>query len=268
MNPAAALLRRLLGTVIRDPAAALGADAAAAAEAVGRRDAQLAGWYQADAGLLYRDFSIGADDVVVDAGSEDGEAQAFCAARGARPIAADFALLKSGASLPLPDQSASRIYTIDLLQRMDDPARALAELTRIGRPGARYLLAVPDPVQERIQRQFAPPERLGAAATPDARIRGLPCGQKHLFERDVFAGLISGAGLTIDARHSSGFFWALYFALFWTCDVDRSAPSHPALVNWVRTWDAALAAPQGPRLQRLMDEFMPFRQVVIARKPD
>jgi SAM-dependent methyltransferase len=235
---------------------------------VGRRDARLAGWHQTDTGMLYRDFSIGSEDIVVDAGSDDGESRAFCAARGASPIGADLAALSSGESLRLPDQSASRVYTIDLLQRMDDPARALAELARIGRPGARYLLAVPDPVQERIQRQFAPPERLGASATPNATIRGLPCGQKHLFERDAFAALVAGAGLTIAARHGSGFFWALYFALFWTCDVDRSASDHPALVNWVQTWDAALSAPQGPRLQRLMDEFMPFRQVIIARKPD
>jgi hypothetical protein len=167
----------------------------------------------------------------------------------------------------LADASVSRVYSIDVLQQVADPGRTLAELVRVGRPGALYLLTVPDPVQSRFQRQFAPSGVFSPADPAAPTTRGVPCGQLRVIERDAFSDMAAAAGLEIERREGFGFFWAMYFALFWACDVDMSSPGHPALVNWVRTWDIALDAPQGPRLQRIMDDFMPRSQLILARKP-
>jgi hypothetical protein len=35
---------------------------------------------------------------------------------------------------------------------------------------------------------------------------------------------------------------------------------------WNKTWDALLAAPEGARVKRALDKFMPKAQVLVARK--
>ena len=227
---------------------------AAVAQRVGRRDAQLAGWDQDEARLLYPGFSVGPEDLVLDAGSDLPDPATFCRHHGARVIP------------EAADGAASRVYCLDRLQRAEDPAAALAALVRIGRPGARFLLSVPDPVQEKLVRELAPAGLFGPAP-PDAIIRGVAAGNRHSFARDGFARLVADAGLVAETQRGDGFYWAMYYILFWSSDADLAAPAHPALENWTRTWDAVLDAPQGPRLKRLMDEFMPRSQIILARKP-
>jgi hypothetical protein len=266
--PAPALLRALIAGLGRRgvPVAQPAADPAVEAHRLGRRDARLGGWYREDSGTLFPGFRIGTEDTVFEGGSDDPAAAAFCIRQGARLLAFDPAAIRTGAAVPLADATASRLYSIDVLQRVPDPAAHLAELVRIGRQGALYLLSVPDPVQEKLQRQFAPPEFFGPPDSAQPIIRGLPAGTRHLIERETFGVMVRDAGLSIEHRQGFGFFWAMYFALFWNCGVDLSAPTHPALLNWVRTWKAVLDAPQGPRLKRLMDDFMPRSQLILARK--
>ena len=149
MSTAPSILRALMARVFgretlptpeeAEPAPALH-DSAAAAQRVGMRDARLGGWYQDEARLLYPGFPVGPEDLVFDGGSDLPDPDAFCRRHGAR-VTAEAA-----------DGTASRLYCLDRLQRAEDPAEALAALARIGRPGARFLLSVPDPVQEKLVR--------------------------------------------------------------------------------------------------------------------
>jgi hypothetical protein len=204
---------------------------------LGRSDDELGGWYQDAGGLLVAGFPIARADKVYAEG--DLEVADFCRRHAGRLI--------DGAIEAVPSGSVSRICSIDALQHAADPAGKLGQLVRIGRPGALCLLAVPDPVLDKLLRQVAP--------APDRR---------PALERDAFAALVTAAGLIIEDRQFHGFFRAMHCALRQVCDGD---PAHPALAHWVATWESALAAPQGLRLKRLMDEFMPQRQLILARKP-
>src|SRR5690606_39105132 len=58
--------------------------------------------------------------------------------------------------LPLDSGFASRIIAMEVLEHVADPQIILAELARVGRPGALYLISVPDGAAEKMQIPFAP----------------------------------------------------------------------------------------------------------------
>ena len=133
----------------------------------------------------------------------------------------------------------------------------MAELVRIGRPGALYLLSVPDVTGERLQQVLAPPSYF---ARPN---------HLRIFERDGFAALVERAGLVVERRAYHGFYWAMWWLLFWECDIPLgTAPHHPVLESWARTWGLVLGLPNGLKIKDLFDRFMPRNQSIVARKPD
>ena len=242
---------------------------------VGFRDSVLSGWFGQN-GELFHGFSIAAEDVVLDAGCGDGGYANFCARQGAHVIFADLdpamidaaarRLSGSGARvltplvtdcmpLPLADEIATRVIATEMLEHVKDPARVLGELVRVGRRGALYLLSVPDPVAEELQMTLFP-ERFAAET-----------GHLRIFQRAEFAELVTQAGLTIEAGHQVGFFWSLWFLLFWNSGVDIAKPRDPALDNWVQTWESLLDTPDGLRVKKALDSIMPKSQLIIARKP-
>ena len=244
---------------------------------LGLHDVMLGGWYNEEAGELAPGFAVSSEDVVIDVGCGDGGALNFCAKQGPHVILADIDAARverarswietsaarrvethvtDGNPLPLADASATRVICMEVLEHVDDPAAFLAELVRVGRPGAMYLLTVPDVVQENLQKHLAP--SLYFEKPNHVRI----------FERAAFDALVRDAGLTIERRSYYGFFWAMWWLLFWTCDVSfEGAVRHPVLDNWARTWSAVLESKDGLRIKHLMDRFMPKNQVIIARKP-
>lgn len=243
---------------------------------VGLHDAVLSGWFQNDSSELFRGLPIGSDDVVVDVGCGDGGSILFCARKGARAIAIDLdpdTLAKTKAkldeihpsrhethvadasALPLPDAFATRIICTEVLEHVDDPQKVLNELFRIGRPGALYLLSVPDALQENMQKHVAPPLYFQKP------------NHIRIVEREQFSQWVEEAGLVVEQQTSYGFFWSIWWALFWACDVDLEHPSHPALDHWTAAWRAILNSPKGHALKDNLDQFMPKSQVIVARKP-
>jgi SAM-dependent methyltransferase len=244
---------------------------------LGLHDAQLSGWYNHETNELMTDFHISPDDIVIDVGCGDGGALRFCAEKGAYVILADLDAerVSQAASwiaekaegrvekhitdanpLPLADESVTRVICMEMLEHVDDPAVVMAELVRIGRPGARYLITVPDTVQEKMQQHLAP----ASYFEKPNHIR--------IFERADFEKLVRGAGLTIERRSYYGFYWAMWWLLFWECNIDFAGmPRHPVLDNWARTWAAVLATEGGIKVKHLFDRFMPKNQVIIASKP-
>lgn len=246
------------------------------ATGVGLHDAVLSGWFQNATDEVFRGIPIGPDDTVVDVGCGDGGASLFCARRGAHVTVVDidpqvitvigeklaaiiphaYATHVSDANpLPLADAVASRVLCTEVLEHVDDPDQLLAELVRIGKPGARYLLSVPDALQENLQKHVAPPSYFQKP------------NHVRIIEREQFARMVTRAGLVIEEHTQYGFFWSIWWALFWACKVDLDKPDHPALNHWTEAWRAILALPQGTQLKQQLDQFMPKSQIIVARKP-
>jgi hypothetical protein len=122
-------------------------------------------------------------------------------------------------------------------------------------------------VQETLQRRLAPAAFFVKPKPGEGNIRGLSSGHLRTIGREAFEQLAEEAGLVVERHHYVSFYWALWFTFFWACDVDFSAPDHPLLASWARTWKFILDAPDGMRVKGPLDAFMPKSQIIIARKP-
>lgn len=246
------------------------------AAGLGLHDAVLSGWFQNATNEVFRGIHIGPEDTVVDVGCGDGGNSLFCARRGAHVTAVDIdpqvisaievrlaeaapevhATHVSDANpLPLGNEVATRVICTEVLEHVDDPDQVLAELFRIGKPGALYLLTVPDALQENMQKHVAPASYFQKP------------NHVRIVKREEFAQMVERAGLIIEEHTQYGFFWSIWWALFWACKVDLANPSHPALDHWTEAWRAVLALPDGHKLKQQLDQFMPKSQVIVARKP-
>lgn len=239
-------------------------------------DACLSGWFDVEGGELLKGFPIRAQDRVLDIGCGDGQFSHFCAKMGAELIFADIdadrvarvaALLEGSAAramhplvtdgnpLPLPDAHLDKVIAMEVLEHVDVPASFMRELVRVGKPGAQYLLSVPDARSESVQQILAPAAHFQKP------------NHINIFGREEFEQLVSDAGLIVEKRTYYGFYWAVWWAFFWVCRKDLSNPDHPLLNNWAKTWASLMDIPEGARVKRALDEVMPKSQAIIARKP-
>ncbi|MFZ1833784.1 MAG: methyltransferase domain-containing protein, partial [Pseudomonadales bacterium] len=168
-------LRRLLFS-LRESALLRGANLRADPRASGLSDMVRSGWCNAAAGELFGGFAVGVDDTVLDVGCGDGLAVTFCAQQGAhvdfcdidpdkiralgrhldeRGLTRHAGHVVRGDRLPFADASMSRVIATEVLEHVDDPRALLMELVRVGKPGAKYLISVPDAACETFQMPFA-----------------------------------------------------------------------------------------------------------------
>lgn len=250
-------------------------------------DAVQSGWYLGDSNELFKGFAISAEDSVLDVGCGAGGATLFCANRGAQVTFTDVVpekieslrtrvaqtvarkaegFVSDSIPLPVAANSMSRVISMEVLEHVEDPAAFLRELVRVGQPGALYLLAVPDPVGENMQKGFAP-----------AYYFERP-NHIHVFEREEFARLVSAAGLEIVRRDAFGFFWTFWMFLYWTLakttgdemvgtSHDVVQPPYPPLLNdWAKLWHQIIKMPEAAPMKQALDQLLPKSQVIIARK--
>jgi SAM-dependent methyltransferase len=243
---------------------------------LGLYDDVLSGWYNKETGELMTGFPVTPDDVVVDAGCGDGGVSNFCANRGAHVILCDVdagkiqkaldrlsktparkleAHVTDANPLPLADGTATRVICTEVLEHVDDPAAFMAELLRIGRPGALYLITVPGTQQEKLHKRLAPPSYFEKP------------NHIRIFEPEAIEALIEGAGLTIEHRTSHGFFWSLWWLMFWQTGIPLGETGHPSLEAWAQTWTEILNGKDGLRIKQALDSVLPKAQVFVARKP-
>jgi SAM-dependent methyltransferase len=237
------------------------------------------GWFNHEKRELLTGFAIGPQDTVVDVGCGDGMSSHFAAVYcGAEVYAVDIdpaaieavhgrmkdqitprpfhTLISDSDPLPLPDGLATRVLCQEVMEHVEHPQRFIRELVRIGGAGARYLLTVPDPASEALQRELA----------PEAYWR--KPNHLRVFGRDEFDRLVRDAGLEIEQRTHYSFFWSMWWTLFWSGKGDFAfgSPGTPVLEHWNKTWVALLQSPNGARIKKALDDFMPKSQIIIARK--
>jgi 2-polyprenyl-3-methyl-5-hydroxy-6-metoxy-1,4-benzoquinol methylase len=246
------------------------------------------GWHNMQTGELLPGFPIGRSDIVVDVGCGDGGASLFAVRQGAEVVAIDIdpatierlgqrmreeqeqlgpniqrrscrAVVSDCNPIPLPDGYATTVLAMEVLEHVDDPRAFLAELARIGKPGARYFLSVPHALSEAVQRKIAP-------ASYWAKPNHL-----RVFEQDELQDLVQAAGLTVQRRFSVGFYWLIWWSLFWAAGVKNvpfgKSGGSPLLKNWNKTCKCLLDAPGAKHVLQALEETLPHSQVIFACKP-
>ncbi|MGQ9427458.1 class I SAM-dependent methyltransferase [Gilvimarinus sp. F26214L] len=240
------------------------------------KDADLTGWCRPETGELLEGFPIRRTDNVLDIGCGGGAYSLFCAQQGAFVTCADieatalegirerfesagidrYRTLETDANpLELDDSSQDKVVAMEVLEHVDDPAVFMRELTRVGKPGALYLITVPAELGENIQRELAPPPYFEKP------------NHVRIFNDDSFTRLVEDSGLVIESKRSCGFYDVVWWALFWTCDQDLAPPWHPLLQSWTTLWGMILNSRDGIRIKRALDNAMPKSQIIVARKP-
>lgn len=284
------MIRQLLARWLPAPAAQPSAEPSATVSPrdVGLHDAVLDGWFLNDSGELLKGFAITADDSVLDVGCGEGVATLFAVRQGASVIFTDsehdkvrdlarqveahcakasLGLVSNSLPLPLADGCASKVVCMEVLEHIAEPEPFMAELVRMGRPGAQYLLSVPAPAGEHLQKGIAPASYYQSP------------NHVQIFSAERFAALVEEAGLVIEHRQASGFFWVMGMIFFWAGERaagrdpggavrDRIQPPFmPLMESWARTWQDLLTQPGGLAIKQTLDSFLPKSQVIIARKP-
>ena len=255
---------------------------------VGLRDDVLAGFYNNQSREVFPGFSLRDSDVLVDVGCGGGGPLGFCVRHAGRVIAMDLDLAAlercrsspelrdatniefvhaSSEAIPIDDGTATKVMCLEVLEHVDDPRAALNELVRIGRPGSRYLISVPDPRSETIMKRLAPP---GAFERPH-HIR--------VIETEQFEQLVIGSGLEIESHDFVGGYSTLFVATYWcrTQQLGKAgessmdpnfAQADPVLNELAAAWNHLLDRDHGPELKQLLDQIIPKSQVIVAVKPD
>jgi ubiquinone/menaquinone biosynthesis C-methylase UbiE len=254
----------------------------------GLKDAWRRGWYQTETGELFPGFKVTADDIVLDVGCGDGEDTLFCARQGAHVVFSDVdeqkieklmerahqtcarkveGFVSDTLPLPLPDQYATKILSMEMLEHTSNPSKILEELIRVGRRGAQYLITVPDSRSEMLQKPFADPLYFSEP------------NHIQIFDQESFARLVENSGLKIEKYDSWGFYWTVFTSLFWivaqhekrpltgaVLDEIIKPPHHPVLQNWANAWGGLAELDGSAKLIESFDKYLPKAQLIIARK--
>jgi 2-polyprenyl-3-methyl-5-hydroxy-6-metoxy-1,4-benzoquinol methylase len=109
-------------------------------------------WYRARSDMLREvvEPRLGTGGLILDVGSSDGPSVAWMHDHGRRvAIDLDLDALRPGdvcgsaLQLPFKDESFDVVTAFDVLEHCEPEAQAMAELTRVVRPGGRIFVAVP-----------------------------------------------------------------------------------------------------------------------------
>jgi ubiquinone/menaquinone biosynthesis C-methylase UbiE len=251
----------------------------------GLKDAVRRGWYRLETGELFAGFKVTKDDIVLDVGCGEGNAVLFCAKQGAHVVFSDVDAAKIKAltrkakqtkarkvegfvsnttPLPLPNEYATKILATEMLEHTSNPEIILAELVRVGKPGAQYLITVPDSRSEILQKPVAQPAYFSAP------------NHIQIFDKESFIRLVENSGLKVEKYATWGFYWTVFMSLFWIVHQNDNfngtvldnikPPYHPVLQSWSNTWAELMELNGAEKLLESFDKFLPKTQVIIAGK--
>jgi hypothetical protein len=153
---------------------------------------------------------------------------------------------------------------MEMLEHTSHPEKILAELVRVGKPGAQYLITVPDSRSEMLQKPVAQPVYFSAP------------NHIQIFDKAGFVRLIEDSGLKVERYDTWGFYWTVFMSLFWVVHQESNLngavldnikpPYHPVLQNWSNTWAELMKLDGSEKLLEAFDQYLPKTQVIIAGK--
>jgi SAM-dependent methyltransferase len=157
--------------------------------------------------------------------------------------------------LPFPDASFDRVIAAEVLEHIPDDTAAMAELSRVLRPGGTMAVTVP---------RFGP-EAVNWALSED--YHAVPGGHVRIYRRSTLLSRLREVGLRPVASHHAH---ALHSPYWWLrCAVGPRRDDHPMVRAYHRllVWDIT-SAPVVTRLpERLLNPVLGKSLVVYLEKP-
>jgi SAM-dependent methyltransferase len=157
--------------------------------------------------------------------------------------------------LPFPSASFDRVIAAEVLEHIHDDRRAIAELTRVLRPGGTMAVTVPRWLPELVNWAFSDDYH----ETPGGHIR--------IYRRSVLEGRLRAAGLEVVGHHHAHALHSPYWWLRTAVGVERD--DHPLVRAYHRVlvWDITAANPLTRIPEAALNPMIGKSVVVYARKP-
>ena len=235
----------------------------------------------------YDRLDLHAGDRLLDIGCGFGRHSYEALRRGADVVSSDFALpelievdtwvgameaegeLPDGVSsascngdvtqLPFPEHSFDRIIASEVLEHIEDDVGALAELSRVLRPGGTIAATVPSHV----------PERICWALSDEYHAPKVEGGHVRIYQRGELADRMRSSGLTVFDSHRAHSlhtpYWWLRCAVGPQADVEANPLT--SAYNKFLTWDIMEQPIATKVADRILNPVLGKSIVVYARKP-
>lgn len=161
----------------------------------------------------------------------------------------------SAYGLPFPDASFDVVVFSEVLEHLEDDRAALAEVSRVLRPGGLLALSVP--------RTF--PEAVCWALSK--RYRNTPGGHLRIYRRAQLDRLLTAAGYRLTAHH---FAHALHSPFWWlkcVFGLESTDPWPVRLYHRLLVWDLMQQPRLTRALERLLNPVLGKSVVLYAVKP-
>ena len=153
-------------------------------------------------------------------------------------------------ALPFPDASFDRILCSEVLEHVDDPRKATAELVRVLKPGGVMAFSVPTPMTEWVYR-FSSDDYFNT-----------PGGHVRIFTFPRLRRLLNSEGLTVMDLHFEHAFHSVYW---WVrCVFGLHDESHFAIRHFKKLLTHQLFSPPLVKAERWANRVLPKSMVVYA----
>lgn len=158
-------------------------------------------------------------------------------------------------SLPFPNGSFDRVIAAEVLEHIADDRSAMAELTRVLRPGGTMAVTVP--------RWY--PELVCWVLSDDYHL--IPGGHVRIYRKSTLLQRLSATGLALYAAHHAH---ALHSPYWWLkCAVGVTDDEHPLVRAYHRmlVWDITARRPLTRVPEGVLNPLLGKSTVVYLRKP-
>ena len=203
----------------------------------------------------------GADVVALDRDADEirGVAELFAAMREGGEIPAGtrtLAMRGDAYSLPFPDASFDRIVAAEILEHIPDDALAMAELTRVLRPGGLAAITVP---------RWLPEQVCWALSDDYHTVEG---GHVRIYRGHELAAKLVSAGLEPLGRHHAHGLHAPYWWLKCAVGVRKDDHPLPRLYHRLLVWDIMSRPLVTRAAERVLNPLIGKSLVLYLRKPE
>jgi SAM-dependent methyltransferase len=181
---------------------------------------------------------VAADLDVKELGPVSGMFAAMRAEEDIPPHAAAVSLSADATNMPFPDNSFHKVIASEILEHVPNDRLAMAEISRILRPGGVAAITVPAWLPERVCWALS------------SEYHEVPGGHVRIFTKKELAGKLTTAGLTVTGSHHAH---GLHSPYWWLkCAVGVGNDKHPAVRGYhqILVWDIM----RGPAATRLAEK--------------